>query len=112
MTTGAFHAPFTARGAGGVPECAGWCGVPREPLRASFRPDVLDLCQVNRESSARSSSEGVANGGVSAIALAGSVIVGLLSVPEPRRGIVRTGMPVATHRSSTGQKVWPESVVG
>ncbi|GAU70118.1 Syd protein [Streptomyces sp. NBRC 110611] len=90
----------------------GWCGARHEPPSALFRPAVRDLCQVNRETRPGSSFKGVANGGVSVIALAGGVIVGLLSVHELSRGIIRTVMPMATHRSGAGQEVCPESVIG
>lgn len=53
--------------------CAPVCSVP---------PLLAVLCQVNRGPATVSSFEGVANGGVSASAMAGEVIVGLLCVHD------------------------------
>ncbi|GGQ39688.1 hypothetical protein GCM10010279_56460 [Streptomyces mutabilis] len=53
----------------------------RAPVR-TLAPTPVGLCQVNRAQADTSSFEGVANGGDSAIAMAGRVIVGLLCVHE------------------------------
>lgn len=62
----------------GVRKCSGWCARLRAPLSAPLRPLPAVLCQVNRAQATGSSFEGVANGGVSGILVAGPVIAGLL----------------------------------